>query len=191
MRGLILLLFFPIVLCAQDRYVFQYTEMAGSLRLGIEKGGTSFWINPERPPDYLNIISKPLEKTKGMLISIRPEEDTELYWAFGGGNLHATEVKPENAKDNIYSIERSSVAMYYGESMNLRILHAIFPLEASFRLGDAFRQDTPVQFWNSGKKTEYPLLAGKCTLRKGETYYICVYRQTPEADYLYYHLGDL
>jgi hypothetical protein len=191
MRGLFILLLFPFVLCAQDRYVFQYPEMAGSLRLGIEKDGKSFWINPDRPPKYLNIATKPLKKTKGILISIRVEEETELYWAFGGGNLNATEVKPENAKDNIYSMERSSVAMYYGESMNLRILHAIFPLEASLRLADALQQDTPLQLWNSGKKTAYPLLAGKCTLKKGETYYICVYRQTPEADYLYYHLEDL
>ncbi|MDT4882711.1 hypothetical protein FQZ97_1186900 [compost metagenome] len=59
------------------------------------------------------------------------------------------------------------------------------------RLSDASRKDTPLAFFESGKKTEAPALAAVLPLKNGQKEYICIYRQNAAADYNYFMLPEV
>ena len=69
--------------------------------------------------------------------------------------------------------------------LKLKTMNFLFPVETESTLADAHQQTSPLIFLNSGKKTDSPALTGKFKLVSGKKYYLCVYRQTKEADYDY------
>ena len=81
--------------------------------------------------------------------------------------------------------------MYYGTTTRLKVVMGVMPLQTETRLSDARQLASPLVFWNSGKKTNAPALAGSNSLLNGETYYYCIYRQNKLADYNYYLLPAL
>ena len=88
-------------------------------------------------------------------------------------------------------MERNDLTIFYGQSMNLKTINLLFPVETESVLSNARQQTSPLAFFKSGKKTDAPALTGKFPLIPNKKYYICVYRQTKDADYNYSHLQEL
>jgi len=188
-------------------------ELAGTLRLGVIRGGESRWaeqlksttfINKKGVLEYqlkdtllgkgyLSVKAVALTVTDGIILEIEAVNTTEgleLFWAAGaasGKTIDAADalLKPEWCKDNVFVMERNDLSLFYGESMKLKIYNYVFPVETESRLGDAHQQTTPLQFFNSGKKTDAHALVGKFPIIAGKKYYICAYRQNKEADFDY------
>ena len=67
--------------------------------------------------------------------------------------------------------------------MQLKVTNLIVPSASSIRLSDGHKQHTPLALFTSGKKTDAPVLAATCLIRKGEKVYFCAYKQNAKADY--------
>ena len=74
--------------------------------------------------------------------------------------------------------------------MNLRTVQAVTPTD-DIRLSDGHKDETPVTLYNSGKRTDRPVLAGRCPLVPDNKIYFCFYEQNEKADYNYYMLPDI
>lgn len=95
------------------------------------------------------------------------------------------------AKDNVFNVEGTQVTIYHGKVMQLKVTNLIVPSASSIRLSDGHKQDTPLTLFTSGKKTDVPVLAATCLIRKGEKVYFCAYKQNAKADYADYMLPEL
>lgn len=201
-------------------FAFQLPEMAGNLKFGVIVGGESKWFTDAKQirTDFKNNlltyqISDPilgkgnlvfkvisLSNTDGILIEVMGDnlpENAQLLWTFGGsyGKLLSESeqplLKPEFCKYNVFSVEWTAFTVYYGESMRLRVIQGVMPISSEIRLSDAHQQESPLTFFNSGKKTDAPALAGLLPLDNSKKEYFCIYRQNSRADYNYYMLPEL
>ena len=209
-----------ISVAKHPEFAFQLPEMAGNLKFGVIVGDHSKWcsdtkqVRSEFKNNILtyrisdpilgkgsltfNVIS--LSNTDGILIEVsgdRLPENTQLLWAFGGayGKLlnenDQPTLKPEFCKYNVFSVEWTAFTVYYGESMRLRVIQGVMPISSEIRLSDAHQQESPLAFFNSGKKTDAPALAATVPLENGGKDYFCIYKQNAQADYNYYMLPEL
>lgn len=145
----------------------------------------------------------PLSDSEGFILEVSAKgipDDTQLAWGFGacavtnGEDVRQTTsapILPALCADNVFSVEGSAFTVYYGESMKLRVVQGITPPASDIRLSDAHRQQSPLDFHRSGKKTDAPALAATCPLKSGEKLYFCFYKQNQKADYMYYMLPAL
>ena len=202
-----------LVAAAHPGFSFLLPEMAGSLEFGIIEGEKSKWLKDfagtkvtadRRSVKYmlrgetsgeLVIKAVSLQATDGLIIQITARNfpaGTRLFWAYGGAS-GKTESKPallpEYCKYNVFSVEGTAFTAYYGESMKLKVIQGVMPSASLIRLSDAFRQDTPLAFFESGKKTDAPALAAVLPLENEQ--YFCIYRQNAAADYNYYMLPEV
>lgn len=214
-------LLFPICLKAQSpEFSFRVPELAGTLRIGLVNGEESVWAHECKVTNKtqqdttvytlrhsltgkgrLILRTRPLKDTKGIVIEVRAEnlpEHTHLFWAFGGacGEMVTASnspalLLPEYCKDNVFSIERTSFTVYYETNRKLRTFNGITPLNSDIRLSDARRQQSPLSFFRSGKKTDAPALTATCPLKNGENIYFCFYKRNSQADYNYFMLPEL
>jgi hypothetical protein len=201
------------------QFSFLIPEMAGTLRLGIISGNESRWPEQLKSNSFsdksgiltyeykdallgkgaLRIKAAATTASDGLILEVSTEnvpEGLQLFWACGaasGKTIVANEAgfKPEFCKDNIFVVERNDVTVFYGESMKLKTVNLLFPVETESILSDAHQQSSPLAFFKSGKKTDAPALTGKFALVPNKKYYICVYRQTKDADYNYSHLEEV
>ena len=83
--------------------------------------------------------------------------------------------------------------------MKLRTLQAVTPSD-DIRLSNGHKDETPLMLYESGKRTDRPVLAGCCNLSpipsqekvtKPLRLYFCFYEQNEKADYNYYMLPDI
>ncbi len=199
---------------------FNFPEMGGNLKFGIIVGNDSKWMNEVRSVGFKQqenqfqyTISDPLIKkgelvfkvtslseADGIIIEVENNnlpENTKLFWSYGGASGKLLD-KPEDAvlqpsfcKNNVFSVEGGTFSLYYGQSMGLRMIRAITPPSSEIRLSDAFVQDSPLAFFESGKKTDAPALAAVLPLKNGQKEYFCLFRQNRKADYNYYMLSAL
>lgn len=141
-----------------------------------------------------------ISDSNGIVLEVEAEnipDETRLMWSFGGCYGKVLEdptdskLEPAYCKYNVFSVEGTAFSVYYGESMRLRIIHGVTPLDSDIRLSDAHQQQTPLAFYESGKKTDAPALAASTPLKNGEKLYFCFYTQNKKADYNYYMLPDL
>ena len=74
----------------------------------------------------------------------------------------------------------------------------VFSVEG--RLSDGDKDATPLMLYESGKRTDRPVLAGRCSLSPASSrnegskpfrLYFCFYEQNEKADYNYYMLPDI
>jgi hypothetical protein len=91
---------------------------------------------------------------------------------------------------NVFSVEGQAFTCYYGESMKLRTLQAVTPTD-DIRLSNGRQDKTPLLLYESGKRTDRPVLAGRCPLAANSKLYFCFYEQNARADYNYFMLPDL
>lgn len=114
-----------------------------------------------------------------------------LHWDGLSGDAPEPGIQPQYCKDNVFNVEGTQVTIYHGKVMQLRVTNLIVPSASSIRLSDGHKQDTPLTLLTSGKKTDAPVLAATCLIRKGEKVYFCAYKQNAKADYADYMLPEL
>lgn len=205
-----------IVAAAYPGFSFLLPEMAGSLEFGIIHDGKSKWLKDfpgtkltagRKSVKYtlqgdiageLIVEAVSLTVTDGLIIEVTARNfpaGAQLFWAYGGasGKTGVTQpaLLPGYCRYNVFSVEGTAFTVYYGESMKLKILQAVMPPASVIRLSDAFRQDTPLTFFESGKKTEAPALAAALPLKNNQKEYFCIYRQNASADYNYFMLPEV
>lgn len=171
------------------------TPPAGTFRLGVsKKGNESHWLKPEEKIQGVSFQWKALPDSRGFILKVEvasaPEADA-LFWSFG-------DCQPDS-DINVFSVEGQAFTCYYGESMQLRTLQAVTPTD-DIRLSDGHKDATPLMLYESGKRTDRPVLAGRCSLSPASSQnegnkpfrlYFCFYEQNEKADYNYYMLPDI
>ncbi|MCD8173269.1 MAG: DUF4450 domain-containing protein [Alistipes sp.] len=188
---------------------FLVPELAGGLKFGIARGGTSKWLaDADRitvEADEKGIVwhvtdellgnatiefaTANLTDSDGMIMRVSGDgvpDGTQLVWAFGGAAGVPVEpdrigsIEPRHCVGNLHNIERSNVGLGYGEAMNFRRLTLIAPVDSEIVQADARRQWTPLDMFASGKRTEAHAVAGLVPL-DGEEKYFCVSRRSRGA----------
>ncbi len=195
-------------------------ETGGYLKTGLMVGDKSLWLkdakslqskssnrgwsllvkDPILGTGELQFQVQPLTDCNGLILQVSGRnlpEGLKFLWAYGGGSADTlpaektTFLQPEQCRDNVFSREINAFTMYYGTTTRLKVMMGVMPLQTETRLSDVRQLASPLVFWNSGKKTDAPALAGSNSLMNGETYYYCIYRQNKLADYNYYLLPAL
>ena len=128
------------------------TPPAGTFRLGISKGNESHWLKPKEKIQGVSFQWKALPDSRGFILEVEvasaPEADA-LFWSFG-------DCQPDS-DINVFSVEGQAFTCYYGESMQLRTLQAVTPTD-DIRLSDGHKDATPLMLYESGKRTDRPVL---------------------------------
>jgi hypothetical protein len=195
-------------------------ETGGYLKTGLMLGDKSLWLkdaqgiksvacnrgwellvkDPILGTGELQVRVQPLTDCNGLILQVSGKnlpESMSFIWAYGGGTADSlpaektTFLQPSQCRDNVFSREINAFTMYYGTTSKLKVMMGVMPLQTLTRISDARQMSSPLAFWNSGKKTDAPALAGSNALVNGETYYYCIYRQNKLADYNYYMLPAL
>ncbi len=141
-----------------------------------------------------------------------------LYWAFGGasGKKFSRDgdmgpdpessfyLKPENCKDNSYTINGGSFTLKYGAGLQVgqdgryfvedlnqqsqtsreQTLVGTFPTEATLKIGDATKLSSPQDFYNS-QVSKAPALAGKMNVIADRDYYFTIYNPATKPSFNY------
>lgn len=146
------------------------------------------------------VNAKVISSSAGLILELessRLPSNRTLIWSYGGasgkvlGNNEYGRLFPQYCRYNVFSVEQTAFTLYYGESMKLKILNAVMPLCSEIRLADAYIQQSPASYFESGKKTTAPALAGKLELTNNKKEYFCIYKQNEEADYNHFMLPEL
>lgn len=205
-----------ILAAAHPGFSFLLPEMAGNLELGIINGERSKWLKDfsgikisadpgkvkytiqDEMSGELTIEAVALTSTDGLIVEVSARnfpDGAQLFWAYGGASGKAgitlPTLLPEYCKYNVFSVEGTAFTAYYGESMKLKVIQGVMPPTSEIRLSDAFRQGTPLMFFESGKKTAAPALAAILPLKNDRKEYFCIYRQNAAADYNYFMLPEV
>jgi len=209
-----------ILLSKAPEFSFHLPQMAGNFRLGVANGQNSLWGSElkkvtmkESKGTFTYTLSDPLlgngnltirvvglSDTDGIVLEVEGmdlAEGLQLMWSFGGcygkvlNDRKDSKLEPPYCKYNVFSVEGTAFSVYYGESMRLRIIHGVTPLQSDIRLSDAHKQQSPLAFFESGKETEAPALAAATPITNGKKLYFCFYTQNQKADYNYYMLPEL
>lgn len=206
--------------CRTPEFSFHFPQMAGNFRLGIANEKGSLWASEMKEVDIRNEQGKliytlkdpilnhgsltvcvvGLTETNGIILEVEAEnipQSIHLMWSFGGcygkepANQTDSKLEPLYCAYNVFSVEGAAFTAYYGESMRLRTIHGITPPDSDIRLCDAHTQQSPVAFFESGKKTDAHALGAATPLINGRKLYFCIYAQRRNADYNYYMLPGL
>lgn len=174
-----------LAICLINVQAQQLTPPVGTFRLGISKGTDSHWLAPQEKVKGIAFRWKALPDTRGFILEVAvtslQQADT-LFWSFG-------DCQPD-MDINVFSVEGQAFTCYYGESMKLRTLQAVTPTD-DIRLSNGRQDKTPLLLYESGKRTDRPVLAGRCPLAANSKLYFCFYEQNARADYNYFMLPDL
>lgn len=152
---------------------------AGIFRLGIVQGKESRWLNQNDKVPGVTFLWKALTDTRGFILEVSVADSFKadsLYWSFG-------DCQPD-VDINVFSVEGQAFTCYYGESMKLCMLQAVTPTD-DIRLSNGRMDATPQKLYQSGKRTDRPVLAGRCPLTAASKLYFCFYEQNAKADYNY------
>ncbi len=177
-----------------DTQAQSLTPPAGTFRLGISKGNESHWLKPKEKVEGIHFQWKALPDSHGFILEVEVTSTSKadkLFWSFG-------DCRPDS-DINVFSVEGQAFTCYYGESMKLRTLQAVTPSD-DIRLSNGHKDETPLMLYESGKRTDRPVLAGRCNLSPSPSQekdtkplrlYFCFYEQNEKADYNYYMLPDI
>lgn len=174
-----------LAICLINVQAQQLTPPAGTFRLGISKGTDSHWLAPQENVKGIAFRWKALPDTRGFILEVAVtslQQANILFWSFG-------DCQPD-MDISVFSVEGQAFTCYYGESMKLRTLQAVTPTD-DIRLSNGHQDKTPLLLYESGKRTDRPVLAGRCPLAANSKLYFCFYEQNARADYNYFMLPDL
>lgn len=209
-----------VLACETPELSLHFPQMAGNFKLGIIAGTQSrrasdfesIKVKKEKGKIIYTLKDKLLQKgiviirvaslsdSEGFVMEVESSglpADIDLFWSFGGcyGKIlpdkTQSHLEPAYCKYNVFSVEGNAFTVYYGESMKLKVVQGIVPPDSDIRLSDAHKQSTPLEFYNSGKKTDAPALTAVCKLNDNEKVYFCFYMQNKKADYNYFMLPEL
>ena len=214
MSMLVSLLFCALVGHAQT-LPLQLPDGYGTLRLGVVWGEESCWLDECEMKNegacytldvafwkdgHVELVVCPLTDAEGFIVKATGHNlpaNALLCWAFGACNdklsqgLPLGEINPQACRDNVFCTEGNAFTVYHGEVMRLRITQGVMPSGSEARLSDARQQASPLALYNSGKKTDAPVLSALCAWQEGEALYLCVHKPGRNADYAYYMLPGL
>lgn len=207
-----------ISVAKHPEFSFLLPEMGGNLKFGLIDGDKSKWLSETAIEAKLNgdkfilyTIKDPLlgkgelivqavslSYTNGLVVKViskNTPKNIQLFWSYGGAygkNVKKGEeyLNPVFCQDNVFSVEHTAFTLYHGESMALRVIKGIMPVASEMRLADAYKQQSPLTLYNSGKKTIAPVLTGVLPLT-GNAEYFAIYKQNRTADYNHYLLPEL
>jgi hypothetical protein len=165
-----------------------------------------------------------LGDAEGIIIKARMENiktQVNLYWAFGGasgknfsrnGDMGPDPesnfyLKPENCKDNIYTLKKEGFSLKYGTGLEVgkdgkyiakdsvqrsklikeKQLAGTFPTGASIKTADASQLASPLQFYES-TATNAPVLAGKILVETSTDYYFAIHNPVSKPVFSYNNL---
>ena len=201
-----------VLACNYPEFSFHLPQMAGNFRIGVQNEDKSRWTDEFKSVKLkekngaltytledalfgsgsLTVRVTGLTDSDGFIMEVEGQNippTMQLMWSFGGcygqvlDDKTDSRMKPVYCKDNVFSVEGSAFTCYYGESMKLKVIQGITPLLSEIRLSDAHQQETPLSFFQSGKKTDAPALAASTPIKNGEKLYFCFYTQNTKADY--------
>lgn len=178
---------------------YQMPGVAGTLLLGVTCGATNRWIAPggeDGGESRLRIRHAATEGSRGFAVEVTNlslPDSARLVWVIGGFDAPAPapSIAPEHCKDNVFSVEGNSVAVYHGEVMRLRFTKALIPGASDARLCDGRKLTSPATALRSGKRTDAPVLGGSVTMERGKPIYISIGKPSRDADYTYAELPKL
>ncbi len=191
---------------------FFMPETAGYLKVGLMSDDKSLWLSDARKANIypgskgwimefqdpfpgtnaLRFELRPLQHSNGLIVELRTSElpaNLSLVWAYGGcsGSEDPAErelfLQPEQCPNNVFSRENNTFTVYYGSCTSLRVMMGVAPMDTETRLGNARSMDNPLMLWESGKKTDAPVMVARNPLQANSTYYYCIYRQNKNSDY--------
>ncbi len=191
---------------------FRLSKGAGTFRLGVVCGNESCWLDQcsvkKKGQAYtikdklwkegeIKLIVCPLTDSNGFIMEISGErlpEELKLCWAFGACDgaddpaVTDNSIPAASCFHNVFSIEGNAFTTYYGESMKLRTVHGVSPIGSEIRLSDGHKQASPLALFNSGKKTDAPVISALYPWKPQEKLYFCFYQR---GDYNYFMLPGL
>lgn len=184
---------------AQTPAAYSMPNGAGTLVIGTTGNGADRWLDKEDTlvkEKRLGIRHIPLKDTQGFILEITNlslPDSARIAWAIGGFDSPqaGTRIAPEYCKDNVFNVEGNLITVYHGKVMQLKVTQALVPPSPDIRLCNGRKQDTPMTLFQSGKKTDVPVLCGITSIKKGEKAYLCLYKPNRSADYTYYMLPRL
>ena len=135
-----------------DAQAQSLTPPAGTFRLGISKGNESHWLKPKEKVEGIHFQWKALPDSHGFILEVEVTSTSKadkLFWSFG-------DCRPDS-DINVFSVEGQAFTCYYGESMKLRTLQAVTPSD-DIRLSNGHKDETPLMLYESGKRTDRPVL---------------------------------
>jgi hypothetical protein len=191
---------------------FFMPETAGYFKLGLMSEDKSLWLSDARKANIyptskgwimefqdpfpgtnaLRFELRPLQHSNGFVVELKTSQlpgNLSLVWTYGGcsGSKDPAErelfLRPEQCPNNVFSRENNTFTVYYGLSTSLRVMMGVAPMDTETRIGNARSMDNPLMLWNSGKKTDTPVMVARNPLRANSTYYYCIYRQNRKSDY--------
>jgi len=198
-------------------FTFYVPDKASAARFGLVKGNQSIWLRalksvckPEGKGLKYTLTGKfldkgklvfevlPLYQTDGVIIRVSGEnlpDSLSFFWAFGAAcGKSQKEVQnglnPADCKNNVFVVERNGVILYYpkGGLHDFSVFYTMFPIETSAVLSDAHKQNSPLELFNSGHKTNAQALSGMFLLKNGQSYYCSFYKPASNYDVNYYRL---
>lgn len=211
----------PKVMVTKDASVaIQLPELCGIVQFGIIKGTESTWLSNTKNlkvkkeggllsfyikdallgTGEITLRMKPMKNADGLFIEMSCKDcplDAKLLWVYGGAsnkiqaNKDSCQLTIENCKDNVFSIERSSFLVYFGESAHFRVFQGIAPLSSDIRLSNPLMMQTPWEFFQSGKKAASQAISATCTLDNENKSYFAFYAPNRSTDYNYFMLPKL
>ncbi|MDR1672885.1 MAG: DUF4450 domain-containing protein, partial [Bacteroidales bacterium] len=142
---------------------------------------------------------------EGMIIRVETQQlstGTELFWIYGGasterfsreGDLGADPpdcfaLKPDACRNNKFSIVRNTFDLSCG-SNGAVTLTGTFPEDSRLKLGSPYAVTTPLDVWLSQEGLA-PVLAGRCRMESGETYYLAIQNKSSKSTMPYAELHD-
>jgi hypothetical protein len=198
-------------------FTFYVPDKASAARFGLVKGSQSVWLSALKSvcksegkglkyiltgtfleKGKLAIEVLPLYQTDGVIIRVNGEnlpDSLSLFWAFGAacGKIQQEVqpgLNPTDCKNNVFVVERNGVILYYpkGGLHDFSVFYTMFPIETSAVLSDAHKQNTPLELFHSGHKTDAQILSGMFPIKNGQNYYCSFYKPASNYDVNYYRL---
>lgn len=140
----------------------------------------------------LHLVILALSKAEGLVLQARFDnvnQDVILLWAFGGatgknfsrnGDMGPDPesvfyLKPENCKDNVFSIDNNAFTLKYGSN---KTLIGSFPT-AGLKIADAAQQNSPLEL-DQSKTGLNPVITGKLKVQNSKDWYFLI--QNPLSD---------
>lgn len=186
---------------------FRLSKGSGTFRLGVVCGNESRWLDECRikgkgqtytikdklwKDGEIKLTICPLSDSEGFIMEVSGDkmpENVQLCWAFGACDDTRKDPATDGSipsaacHDNVFNVEGSAFTVYYGEVMKLRTVHGVVPPASDIRLCDAYKQETPLSLFHSGKQTDAPVISALCPWKPLEKTYFCLYKQNAQADY--------
>jgi len=144
----------------------------------------------------INLTALALYDADGFILELNWENlpsDVQLMWVYGGGtgntfsrhgDLNADpadcfDLKPEYCVGNVYLLNKNIFEVTFGQrsKRGIKQIRGIFPNHSSLAIGDASKQESPLQSLSSERSDATPLLTGSLKMNASDRIYLALYNK--------------